>query len=330
MAAIIPVAGVAGSRIVSTGASRGSNVVSNEEMCTLIDSSDEWIRQRTGIEARHWATDEETPRSLAVSACAQALERAGLQASEIDAVILATISNDQAMPSLAARVAADLGCTGPAVFDLTAACAGFCYGVGLADSLVRTGAARQVLVVGAEVLSRLLDKTDRGTAFLFGDGAGAVVIGPSETPQIGPTVWGSDPSQHDVLTLDEWSALGDDQEHPFIRMDGTKVFRWATTFIADKTRETLAAAGLTPEDLDVFVPHQANNRITDSMLRHLKLPGEIVVARDIAQMGNSSAASVPLALDAVLQSGEARSGQTALMIGFGGGLAYAGQVVILP
>ncbi|MEL4358430.1 MULTISPECIES: beta-ketoacyl-ACP synthase III [unclassified Luteococcus] len=317
-------------RLMSTGAFRGSRVVDNAEMCTMIDSSDEWIQQRTGIAQRHWATDEETPRSMAVAACRQAVERSGLDITQIDALILATVSNSQQMPSLASYVAADLGCASPAIFDISAACAGFCYGLTLADSLIRTGSATHVLVVGVEKLSETLDHADRGTAFLFSDGAGAVVVGPSDEPAIGPTVWGSDPQQADVLTIDSWRSLPADQQHPFIRMDGTKVFRWATTFIADKTRETLRAAGLQAEDLEVFIPHQANNRITDSMLRHLKLPKDIVVARDIAQMGNSSAASVPLALDAVLQSGEAHRGQTALLIGFGAGLTFAGQVVRLP
>ncbi|MEL4504394.1 beta-ketoacyl-ACP synthase III [Luteococcus sp. H138] len=317
-------------RLLSTGAHRGSRVVDNAEMCTMIDSSDEWIQQRTGITQRHWATDDETPRSMAVAAARQAIERAGLSADQIDTVILATVSNSQQMPSLASFVAQDLGCPSPAMFDISAACAGFCYGLTLADSLIRTGSSVHVLVIGVEKLSENLDHNDRGTAFLFSDGAGAVVVGPSDVPAIGPTVWGSDPSQANVLSIENWRSLPEDQKHPFIRMDGTKVFRWATTFISDRTRETLAAAGLEPEDLEVFIPHQANNRITDSMLRHLKLPGDIIVARDIAQMGNSSAASVPLALDAVLQSGQAHSGQTALLIGFGAGLTFAGQVVTLP
>ncbi|WP_420175131.1 beta-ketoacyl-ACP synthase III [Luteococcus sp. OSA5] len=317
-------------RLLSTGAYRGSRVVDNAEMCTMIDSSDEWIQQRTGISQRHWATEDETVRSMAVAACRQAIERAGLSAADIDTIILATVSNSQQMPSLASYVAQDLGCTGPAMFDISAACAGFCYGLGLADSLIRTGAAGHVLVVGVEKLTDTLDAHDRGTAFLFSDGAGAVVVGPSEEPAIGPVVWGSDPSQAEVLTIQSWRNLPEGQDHPHITMEGTKVFRWATTFIADRARETLEAAGLAPEDLDVFIPHQANNRITDSMLRHLKLPKDVVVSRDIIQMGNSSAASVPLALDAILQSGEATSGQTALLIGFGAGLAFAGQVVTLP
>ena len=222
-----------------------------------------------------------------------------------------------------------LGMAQPAVMDVSAACAGYCYGLGLADAMVRAGTATHVLVVGAEAMSHVLDKSDRGTAFLFSDGAGASVVGPSDVPGISPTVWGSDPSQAEVITIDDWGQLESGQV-PYIRMDGAKVFRWATTFIAERTREVLRAAGLEPQELDAFIPHQANNRITDSMLRLLRLPDTVTVARDITHMGNSSAASVPLAMDALLSSGEARSGQTALLIGFGAGLAYAGQVITLP
>ncbi|MGO4957290.1 beta-ketoacyl-ACP synthase III [Luteococcus sp. Sow4_B9] len=330
MATLAMSSGSTSARIISTGAARGSRVVDNDEICTMIDSNDEWIRQRTGITQRHWVAEGETAVTLAADACRQAVERAGMTLDQIDTLILATVSNSQQMPSMAARVAQELGCPSPAVFDISAACAGFCHGVALADSLIRTGTSTHVLVVGTEVLSPYLDMADRGTAFIFSDGAGAVVIGPSEVPAIGPTIWGSDPSHSEVITLDDWESLVDGQERPYLRMEGTKVFRWATTFVAERTRETLEAAGLAPEELDVFIPHQANNRITDSTLRQLKLPEGIVVARDIAQMGNSSAASIPLALDAVLQSGEARSGQKALLMGFGAGLAYAGQVVVLP
>lgn len=315
------------SRIMGVGGHRGERVVTNAEMCTMIDSTDEWIQQRTGIVERRWAAEGETPLSMALDACGKALERAGIGADQVDAVIVSTVSHLKQTPSLAVEVANGLGLVDPAAWDIAAACAGFCYAVGQADALVRGGLARHVLVVGVETLSRLTDVTDRGTAFLFSDGAGAAVIGPSDEPAIGPTVWGSDGAQAGVIDVAAWS---EGEPAPKIVMDGRTVFRWATTAIADKTREALAAAGLEPEDLDVFVPHQANNRITDSMLRHLGLPEKVVVSRDITHMGNSSAASVPLAMEALLESGAAQSGDLALTIGFGAGLVYAGQVVRLP
>lgn len=317
-------------RIMSVGGSRGSRVVDNAEMCTMIESSDEWIQQRTGIKERRWAAEGEDAISLGTAAARKAIERAGLQPTDIDAVIVSTVSHFMQTPSMATIIADNLGMPEPAAFDLSAACAGFCYGVGMADAMVRVGSAKHVLVLGVEVLSKYTDFTDRSTAFLFGDGAGAVVIGPSDVPAIGPTLWGSDPAQHEVIAIDDWRDQRPDGEVPFIHMEGRQVFKWATTFIAGKARETLDAAGIAPEELDVFIPHQANNRITDSMLRHLKLPASVVVARDIIGMGNSSAASIPLAMEALLDSGDATSGQTALMIGFGAGLVYAGQAALLP
>lgn len=327
---ITPAHGAAYSRILAVGGARGNRLVDNAEMCTIIDSSDEWIQQRTGIVERRWATDDQTPLSLAVAAAHKAIERSGVEPSQIDAVLVATISNTHRFPSLAVQVASELGLAGPAATDISAACAGFCYGVSLADSMVRTGSAHHVLVIGVEVLSRQTDFTDRSTAFLFGDGAGAVLIGPSETPGIGPAVWGSEPDTTEIIVSDDWDDALAGGFQPKIHMEGNKVFRWATTYIAEKTAQALAAAGLAPEDLDVFIPHQANNRITDSMLRRMKLPEDIVVSRDIKNMGNASAASVPIAMESLLESGEAKSGDTALIIGFGAGLVYAGQVVVLP
>ncbi|MDO5091922.1 MAG: beta-ketoacyl-ACP synthase III [Propionibacteriaceae bacterium] len=319
-------------RILGIGGYRGSRVVDNAEMCTIIDSTPEWIEQRTGILERRWATEEETPLFMAVAAARKAIDRAGLDPSQIDAVICSTVSHFQQSPSLASYVSHELGLSaGPAAFDISAACAGYCYGIAMADSLVRTGGATNVLVIGVETLSRMVNFEDRSTAFLFSDGAGATVVGPSDEPALGPVVWGSDGSQALTIQIEDWAKVEDpEQKLPHISMDGRAVFRWATTAIAQKSREALDAAGISPEQLDVFIPHQANNRITDSMLRHLKLPDNVVVSRDIKNMGNSSAASVPLAMEALLESGEATSGQTALIIGFGAGLVYAGQVVILP
>lgn len=317
-------------RIMSVGGARGSRIVSNEEMCTMIDSTPEWIQQRTGITERHWATDEENAETLGLEAARKAIARAGLEPADIDAILVSTVSHYQQTPSLACIMAEHLGLPAPAAFDISAACAGFCYGVCLAESMVRSGAARHVLVLGTETLSRYTDFTDRSTAFLFSDGAGAVVIGPSDEPAIGPTVWGSKPEASRVIEIDDWREVGAESEGPHIHMEGREVFKWATTAIVDKAVEALEVSGLTPAELDCFIPHQANNRITDSMLRHLKLPEDVVVARDIIRMGNSSAASVPLAMEALLESGQAKSGDSALIIGFGAGLVFAGQTVILP
>lgn len=318
-------------KLLSVASAIPSRVVDNAEMCTYIDSSDEWIQQRTGIVERRWVAEGETAESLALDAGAKAIEKAGLAPSEVDAVIVATVSQYVQTPGLAPIVAAKLGAKGAAAFDISAACAGFCHGIAQAEALVRAGSAHHVLVIGVETLSKITDLHDRSTAFLFADGAGAAVVGPSETNGIGPVIWGSDGDQADVIDQDvdvlEAGRLG---KPVHLRMQGQAVFRWATGFIADAARRTLEASGLAPEQLDVFAPHQANNRITDSMLRHLKLPATVKVARTIKTMGNNSAASIPIALDSMLASGEAKSGDTALIIGFGAGLVYAGQVVVLP
>ena len=316
-------------RLLSVAGARGSRVVTNEEMCTMIDSTPEWIQQRTGITERHWVAEGEDAETLGVEAATKAIERAGLQPADIDAIIVSTVSHYQQTPSLACIIAGKLGLGSPAAFDVSAACAGFCYGVSLAESMVRAGSATNVLVLGVEVLSRYTDVNDRSTAFLFSDGAGAVVVGPSDVPAIGPTVWGSKPEAARVIEIDDWRGV-DPEVGAHIHMDGREVFKWATTAIVQKAVETLEASGLTPDELDCFIPHQANNRITDSMLRHLKLPEGVVVGRDIVRMGNSSAASIPLAMEALLESGQAKSGDSALIIGFGAGLVFAGQTLILP
>lgn len=330
MTAITASTGAPFARLYSVASFVPSRVVDNAEMCTYIDSSDEWIQQRTGIAARHWVGEGETVETMALDAGRAAVERAGIDASELGAVIVSTVTYYHQTPSLAAKLAFRLGTTG-AAFDISAACAGFCYGLGQAEALIRSGAAKYVLVIGVEELSRFTDIHDRSTAFLFADGAGAAVVGPSDVNGIGPVVWGSDGGQADAInqTL-EWSEALEAGTTPYIAMDGRAVFKWASGFIAEATRDVLAKAGLTPDQLEVFIPHQANNRITDAMLRSLKLPEHVVVARTIKQFGNNSAASVPMAMDQLLTSGEAKSGQTALLIGFGAGLVYAGQVVTLP
>jgi len=236
-------------------------------------------------------------------------------------------------PSAASILTHRLGATPAAAFDVSAACAGFCYGVALAGDMVTGGSAEHVLVVGVEKLSDFTDLDDRGTAFIFGDGAGAVVIGPSDVPGIGPTVWGSDGEQWEAIrSRDTWTDLRDKPGTPWpaLTMKGQPVFRWAVWQMAPVAQQALEKAGVSAEDLDAFIPHQANMRIIDSMIKALKLPPQVPVARDIAETGNTSAASIPLAMERMLREGEAPHGGLALLIGFGAGLAYAAQVVTLP
>ena len=236
-------------------------------------------------------------------------------------------------PAVATLIAHDLGADQPAAFDISAACAGFSHGIALASDLVRGGSARHVLVVGVERLSEITDPDDRGSAFIFADGAGAAVVGPSETPGIGPVVWGSDGEQYDLIRQrEDWREVivAEQPRMPHLTMQGAAVFRWASFTMAKVGLQALDRFGIGPDDLDCFVPHQANMRITDAMARAMKLPETVRVARDIATQGNTSAASIPLALDRMYLDGEARSGDRALLIAFGAGLAYAAQVVVLP
>lgn len=318
-------------RILSVGSATPSRVIDNEFLLQYIDSSDEWITQRTGIKERRWVGEGETIETLCLDASRQAIERSGIEPTRIGAVILSTISHYHQTPALAPKLAAELGIGDAAAYDISAACAGFSYALAQAESIVRAGQAEYVLVIAGETISHITDLTDRGTAFLFGDGAGAVVVGPSETNGIGPVIWGSDGAQEGVIwQTADWQKAVAEGTFPKLGMDGRAVFKWATTFIAGAAKQALDAAGISPEQLDVFIPHQANNRITDTLLRYLKLPEHVVVARTIQHLGNNSAATIPMAMDALLSSGEAKSGQTALIIGFGAGLVYSGQVITLP
>ncbi|MEU6581613.1 beta-ketoacyl-ACP synthase III [Nocardia sp. NPDC046763] len=340
-AQIATVTPVAHAALLGLGVYRPRRVVPNAEIVDRINSSDEWIRTRSGIEARHWAEADETIVSMSTAAAAGALEAAGVTAQQIDAVILATSSQMVLGPSAGAVVATELGMHDTAAFDVSAGCAGFCYALANAANLVRAGQARHVLVIGVERLSDLLDQDDRTCAFIFADGAGAVVVGPSEAEGIGPVAWGSDGSQTAAIKQDkdfqqyfaevaEAEATGGTTVRPYIRMNGTAVFRWAVTFLEKACRDALDRAGVTVEDLNAFVPHQANSRITDALVRTLHMPESIAVARDIAETGNTSAASIPMAMEQLLRSGASKPGDTALLLGFGAGLAYAGQVVKLP
>lgn len=334
MASLTQATGPAHTRILSVGAARGDLNVSNDELVGPIDSSDEWIRQRTGIIQRRRANDDLLAVDLAVEAAEEAITRSGLDRSEIDGLIISTISNVAVTPSMAALAAHRLGLTPAAAFDISAACAGYTYGVGQADALVRAGVCKNVVVIGAEKLSELVDPTDRSISFLLADGAGAVVVGPSDHTGIGPTVWGSDGERWDTIhmtsTFAEYRAKPGEVDWPTLRQDGPTVFRWAVWQMAKVARETLEASGIEASDLAAFIPHQANLRIIDEFAKQLKLPESVVVARDIEMQGNTSAASIPLAMHALLEQHPELSGGLALQIGFGAGLVYGAQVVQLP
>lgn len=319
--------------LLGVGAYRPVKIVPNSEVVEAIGSSDEWVQQRSGIKTRRFAGPEETVQMMSVSAAKQAIDRSGVGVGQIDAVIVATVSHLLQTPAIATAVAHELGTDHPVAFDISAACAGFCHGVALANDMIRAGSARHVLVIGVERLSDITSPTDRGTAFIFADGAGAVVVGPSMEVGIGPVVWGSDGEQYDLIrqTEDWGDVLATDRPlMPHLVMQGSQVFRWASYEMAKVAHSALAAAGLAVDDLDIFVPHQANNRITDAMARAIKLPAHVKIARDIVDQGNTSAASIPLALERMMAEGEARSGDLALLIAFGAGLAYAAQVVRIP
>ena len=319
-------------RIYSYGAARGDLVVPNDDLIGPIDSSDEWIQQRTGIITRTRASAGVLAVDLATDAAREAIAKSGVAAGQIDLVIIATISNVQQTPSMAAVVADRVGSNPAAAYDTNAACAGFSYAVTQADALIRSGAAHYALVIGAEKLSDVVDPTDRSISFLLGDGAGAVVIGPSDSPGIAPAVWGSDGSKADAVGMN--STLTDfrdgSAEWPTLRQEGQTVFRWAVWDMAKVAKQALEAAGITAADLAAFIPHQANMRIIDEFAKQLKLPESVMIARDIATTGNTSAASIPLATHRLLAEHPELSGGLALQIGFGAGLVFGAQVVVLP
>jgi 3-oxoacyl-[acyl-carrier-protein] synthase-3 len=327
------VPGAAHTAILGLGAYRPSRVVPNADIIEPINSSDEWIQQRSGIKQRRFANDEETVQMMSVAASRTALERSGIDPAQVDGVIVATVSHLLQTPAVATAIAHELGLQRPVAFDISAACAGFCHALALASDMVHAGSAKYVLVIGVERLSDITDFKDRGTAFIFADGAGAVLVGPSDEPGIGPVVWGSDGEQFDLIRQrEDWRDVVASEKPvmPHLMMQGNPVFRWAAFEMAKTAQDALDRAGITANDLDVFVPHQANMRIIDAMARSMKLPERVAIARDIADQGNTSAASIPLALDRLVELGEAKSGDTALFIAFGAGLAYAAQVVKVP
>ncbi|GAB2636224.1 beta-ketoacyl-ACP synthase III [Prescottella soli] len=318
--------------ILGLGVYRPERVVSNDEICQTIDSTDEWIQTRSGIKNRRFANDDESVLAMAIASGRKALEASGIKGEQIGAVVIATSTYPAQTPQCASLVAEALGTGGSAAFDLTAGCAGFCYALSVASDMVRVGTEDYVLVVGVERMTDSTEPTDRTVRFIFGDGAGAVVVGPSETPGIGPVVWGSDGSQADAIRQEpDWlTYTKDPSQRPWIRMEGTTVFRWAAFEVGKIALKAAERAGVALEDLGAFIPHQANGRINEVIARQIKLPETVPVSDDIAETGNTSAASIPLAMEEVIRTGKAKPGELALLVGFGAGLSYAGQVVTLP
>jgi 3-oxoacyl-[acyl-carrier-protein] synthase-3 len=320
-----------GSRVLAVDGVRGTVPFTNDDVAGPINSSDEWIRQRTGIETRMRADADTSVLDMAEAAGRKAIARAGLEPGQIDTVILSSVTYFAQTPAGAPQVADRLGIKDPAAYDISAACAGYCYGIGQADALVRSGQAEYVLVIGAEKLSEFADPTDRSISFLLGDGAGAAVVGPSDVPRIGPTVWGSDGAQAHAVRQDRtWREALETGVWPTLRQEGPSVFKWAVFSMAPVAKKAIAAAGLTVDDIDVFVPHQANMRIVDQLVKLLKFPETTLIADDIRVTGNTSAASIPLGIERLQRDHGSLEGKLALEIGFGAGLVYAAQVVELP
>ncbi len=319
-------------QILGIGAYRGDTAVDNHELAGPIDSSDEWIQQRTGIITRSRERGGKNVIDMGVIAAREAIDRTGITPDQIGAVIVATITNVMQTPAAATRICAEVGAGDAAAYDISAGCAGYCYGIAQADALIRSGVADYVLVVGSEKLSDIIEPTDRSISFLLGDGAGAAVVGPADSPGISKSVLGSDGSKWDAVAMsgELMAYRRGEAEWPYLRQDGRTVFRWAVWEMANVARQALDAAGISSSDLAAFIPHQANMRIIDEFAKQLEVPESVVIARDIATTGNTSAASIPLATHALLQEHPELSGGLALQIGFGAGLAYAAQVVRLP
>jgi 3-oxoacyl-(acyl-carrier-protein) synthase III len=314
--------GAPGARILGLGEYRPRRRVTNDDLAKVMDTNDEWIQSRVGIAERRWASEDETLVEMAVAAGGKALAASGLAPDEIDLVVVASASLRSPIPGIGPQVAHRLGIPRPGAYDLNAGCAGFCYALGAVADNIRAGSSRNALVVGVERLSDVTNMEDRTTAVIFADGAGAAVVGASDEPGIGPVVWGSDGDQFNAIEIAAGSST--------MTMAGQAVYRWATTKLTETLEAAMAKAGVGPADIDVFAPHQANLRIIESMTKRLGLPESTVIARDVVQSGNTSAASVPLALTALMESGEAKSGDLALVLGYGAGLTFAGQVLILP
>jgi 3-oxoacyl-[acyl-carrier-protein] synthase-3 len=313
--------GSAGARILAFGDYQPARIVTNDELARTIDTNDEWIRSRVGIAERRIAGPEEGVADLAFHAGGKALAGSGLSAADIDLVIVATCSAETLVPNVSATVAHRLGIIAPGAYDVNAACAGFAYALSNASDAIRSGSARNVLVIGSEKMSQWVDQTDRANCIIFADGAGAAVVTGSDVPAIGPVVWGSSGADADKIMIADRNS--------FLKQDGQGVFRWATTALHPIALEACVRAGVKPEELAAFVPHQANLRIVHSIARKLGATNA-VIADDIVNSGNTSAASIPLALSHMIERGDVPSGEPALIIGFGAGLTYAAQVIQIP
>lgn len=318
------------SKIAAFGAYRGDLHVSNNELVEKIDSSDEWIRQRTGIISRRRESTKNIVQ-MAIIAAQEAIKRAGTDPATIDAIIVATVTNPAPTPAAAPQVCWAIGAQNAMAYDLSAGCAGYCYAICQADALIKAGVAKKVLVIGAEKLSDIIDDTDRSISFLLADGAGAALVYASSEEGIFESVIGSDGSMASAINM-TYSNQEAQQKgvRSTLRQDGKSVFRWAVWHMAKVAKEALSKAGVRAEHLAAFVPHQANIRIIQELAKQIGLPDQVTIAQDIQYTGNTSSASIPLAAHALLQENPQLSGKLALQIGFGSGLAYAAQVVVLP
>jgi 3-oxoacyl-[acyl-carrier-protein] synthase-3 len=311
-----------GTRILGLGHYRPANVVTNADLVARgVDTNDEWIQSRVGIAERHFAEPDETIVDMAQIAGRNALSASGVAATDIDLVLVATCTMPTPVPAAAPQLAYRLGINSPGAFDVNSGCSGFMYALATASAAVQAGHAHNALVVASERFSGWIDFNDRTTCIILGDGAGAAVVGPSDETGLGPIVWGSDGEQFDTVAIDE-------QSH-FFRQEGQAVYRWATSRMAPVALEACRRAGVKPEDLAAFVPHQANLRIIDGIAKRLGATNAII-AHDIITSGNTSAATIPLAFSRMVEAGEITSGAPALLLGFGSGLSYAGQVVLTP
>ncbi|GAC1322936.1 MAG: ketoacyl-ACP synthase III [Mycobacteriales bacterium] len=323
--------GAPGARILGLGAHLPDRVVTNDEFLAHMDTSDEWIRERTGIVSRRWAGADESVVDMSAAAASKALAAAGVSPEHVDLVVLATCTHPFHINNASAQVATAIGAQGAGAADVSAACAGFCYALSWAADAIRSGSARHVVAIGAEKISDFLNMSDRGSAFIFGDGAGAAVLGPADVPGVGPVAWGSDGTKNDAIRQEPSTVaalrLG---TQPILAMNGQAVYRWATSKLAPVARRACELAGVELADLAGFIPHQANLRITESLVKSLHLHPDTAVARDIVDTGNTSAASVPLALGRMVERGQIRSGDPVLLFGFGAGLTFAGQVIACP
>ena len=314
------------SRIAGTGSYLPATILSNAELAERVATSDEWIRSRTGIRQRHMAAANELTSDLALHASHAALAAAGIAAADVDLIIVATTTPDMVFPSTACILQDKLGAHGGPAFDVQAVCSGFVYALAVADKMVGSGMARNALVVGAEIYSRILDWNDRGTCVLFGDGAGAVVLVPSAAPGILSAHLHADGSHRDILSVPGQVRNGVVEGVPFLHMDGTAVFRFAVKVLADVATEALVATGMKAADIDWVIPHQANIRIMDATMKKLHLPHERLVVT-VGEHGNTSAASIPLALDLAVRDGRIRTGHHVMLLGVGGGFTW-GSVLL--